>query len=124
MMGKLVKYVCFALLGLSFLISCQKGDSYSYFLKRGEIHHGPLTPYSFIDDLDNNAHSELINVEIDTTYSYFEYRIRISDLESSFVLHSEPIWAEFEDLKVFDLTGNGRKEVIYTYQNVDSLFLT
>lgn len=103
--------------------SCQNQKHYPYVLKHGEIDFYSETYQSFIDDLDNNAHSEFINVQMDTTNLQFKYRIVIHDLESEFILHSEPIWAELEDLKAYDLTGNGRKEIIYTYQQGDSLLI-
>ncbi len=78
---------------------------------------------SFIDDLDANAYSEIVIVERVNEFQC-SFQIHIQELDSRLELHAEPIWAdELLDVKAYDLTGNGRKEILYTYQVQDSLYL-
>lgn len=116
--------ISLAILILSVISSCKKNEIEKFNLIKGDLIYGPVSNFSFVDDLDNNAYSEVIYVSNeDKQTNQFNYRITISDLDSDSHIHSEVIQAELKDVKAYDVNNDGMKEIIYTYQNKDSLFL-
>ncbi|GMR25616.1 MAG: hypothetical protein BMS9Abin39_0927 [Ignavibacteria bacterium] len=115
--------ISLVILILSVIPSCNENEIEEFNLIRGDINYGPSSPFSFVDDLDNNAYSEMIHVSEDNLVNQFNYRISIFDLESDSHIYSEVILAELKDVKAYDVNNNGMKEILYTYQNKDSLYL-
>ncbi len=104
------------------LLGCDDNQILPYKITRERTLASGVTLKSFIDDLDNNAASELITVE--RTYKKeVSSLIKISDLETGYHYYSEPIWGEILDVKAFDVDGDRYKEIVYTYRKVDSLYL-
>lgn len=101
----------------------QQTPATNFALKKGKPLSSNATHLSFIDDLDGNAYSELINVSPTDSGDADNMGIEILDIETMFVLHLEPVWAKLLDVKACDLTGNGRKEMVYAFLKGDSIFL-
>ncbi len=109
---------------LAAIFSCNKNEIEEFDLVKGTINYGSGSDFSFVDDLDNNAYSEIIYVSNeDKGANQFKDRISISDLDSDSHIHSEVIQAKLKDVKAYDVNNDGIKEILYTYQNKDSLFL-
>jgi PAS domain S-box-containing protein len=108
---------------LTLITSCNKNEIVEFNLVKGNVDYHTLTSLSFTGDIDNNAYSELILVEKDTTGEQFNYRMQVIEWESNTHLHSELIDTDLLDVKAYDLDNNGQKEICYTYLKGDSLFL-
>ncbi len=114
------------LLAISLLFaiaSCYENKIEEFQLVSGDIKHGLGSIFTFVDDLDNNAHSEVIFVSNDDKQTHqFNNRIYIFDFDSYSAIHSEVILTELKDVKAYVANNDGMKEIIYTYQNEDLLF--
>ena len=105
-------------------VSCNETEIEEFNLVRGDIQYGPGSNFTFVDDLDNNAYSEVIYVSNEDKQNHqFNHRIYIVDFDSYSPIHSEVIRTVLKDVKAYDFNNDGMKEILYTHQNEDSLFL-
>lgn len=119
MMKRFIEPLLF--LSLFALIACQGTGRENYTLERGKNFEGGYPLFTFVEDLDENGRSELISVKRNP--QDFEFRIVVMDMEMERIYHIESLWAWLMDVKAYDVTGDGHKEIVYTYLKGDSLFL-
>jgi len=123
MLNQVFKIILF----IVFFTSCNRDVPYSHKIEETKLISIPdMRGLSFIDDLNHNFNSELIEVYKGNFHlKNYKYKIQIVDLFHSTNSHldSENIWDELKDVKAHDFTNDGRKEIIYIYERNDSLFL-
>ena len=120
----LISKILMIIFALIISISCNENKIEEFKLVSGDIKYGPGSNFTFVDDLDNNAYSEVIYVSNEDKQTHqLNHRIYIVDFDSYSPIHSEVIRTVLKDVKAYDFNNDGMKEILYTHQNEDSLFL-